>query len=154
MVWLLFCPCEEYLEVTAGDPARLWCRLLPLLSAMEPAPKRPRVGHERTSFVFQCTTPQADGSLWRPRLLRLIVTGDKNQVVCDESPPHGSWMQLPDVLTITFHHKGGANVKTCVFRQIEGTEAWLQVTCVAPWQGVLIPHNGGMLSPVINEADL
>jgi hypothetical protein len=79
MVWLLFCPCEEYLGVTAGDPARLWYRLLPLLSAMEPAPKRPRVGHERTSFVFQCTTPQADGSLWRPKLLRLIVTGDKTR---------------------------------------------------------------------------
>ena len=59
MVWLLFCPCEEYLGVTAGDPARLWYRLLPLLSSMEPAPKRARVGHERTSFVFQCTTPQA-----------------------------------------------------------------------------------------------
>ena len=145
MVWLLFCPCEEYLEVTAGDPARLWYRLLPLLSSMEPAPKRARVGHERTSFVFQCTTPQADGSLWRPKLLRLICTGDKNEVVCDESPPHGSWMQLPDMLTITFHHKGGANVKTSVFHPIEGTEAWLQVNCGAPWQGFLIPSSTGPL---------
>jgi len=141
MVWLLFCPCEEYLDVTASDLARVRSLCLALLSSMEPAPKRARVGHERTSFVFQCTTPQADGSLWRPKLLRLICTGDKNEVVCDESPPHGSWMQLPDMLTITFHHKGGPNVKTSVFHPIEGTEAWLQVNCGAPWQGVLIPSS-------------
>ena len=128
-------------------------RVLQALEAMEPARKRPRLGHEQCAFVFQNTTPQPDGTLWPPKLLRLIVTGDTNQVECDGSPPHGSWMQLPDVLTITFHHSGGANVKTCVFRQIEGTEAWLQVTCVAPWQGVLIPLIGGTLSQVVSDTD-
>ena len=128
-------------------------RVLQALEAMEPARKRPRLGHEQCAFVFQNTTPQPDGTLWPPKLLRLIVTGDTNQVVCDGSPPHGSWMQLPDVLTVTFHHSGGANVKTHVFRQIEGTEAWLQVTCVAPWQGVLIPLIGGTLSQVVSDTD-
>lgn len=126
------------------------------LEAMEPAPKRPRLGYEQCAFVFQNTTPQPDGTLWPPKLLRLIVTvtGDTNQVECDGSPPHGSWMQLPDVLTITFHHSGGTNVKTHVFKQIAGTEAWLQISCFAPWQGVLIPHNGGTMSPVITESDI
>ena len=128
-------------------------RVLQALEAMEPARKRPRLGHEQCAFVFQNTTPQPDGTLWPPKLLRLIVTGDTNQVECDGSPPHGSWMQLPDVLTVTFHHSGGANVKTHVFRQIEGTEAWLQVTCVAPWQGVLIPLIGGTLSQVVSDTD-
>ena len=135
------------------DAERVAKRLLHTQEDMEPARKRPRLGYEQCAFVFQSTTPQPDGTLWPPKLLRLIVTGDTNQVVCDGSPPHGTWMQLPDMLTITFHHSGGANVKTCVFRQIEGTEAWLQVICVAPWQGVLIPHNGGTLSPVISETD-
>ena len=138
----------------ADDAVRVAKRVLHSLEAMESARKRPRLGYEQCAFVFQNTTPQPDGTLWPPKLLRLIVTGDTNQVVCDGSPPHGSWMQLPDVLTITFHHSGGANVKTHVFRQIEGTEAWLQVTCVAPWQGVLVPHNGGTLSPVNSETDI
>ena len=141
------------LKVTVGDPARVWYRcFFAVVLAMEPAPKRSRLGHEQSSFVFQCTTPQADGTLWPPKLLRLIVTGDTNQVVCDESPPHGSWMQLPDMLTISFHHSGGVKVKTSVFHPIEGTEAWLQVNCGAPWQGVLIPSYTGPLQQILSIA--
>ena len=127
--------------------------LLPPLVAMEPAPKRARLGYERVAFVFQNTTPQPDGNLWPPKLLHLIADGQIHQVVCDGSPPHGSWIQLPDVLTISFHHSGTGKVKTHVFKQIAGTESWLQVICTPPWQGVLIPHNGGTESPVIQAAD-
>ncbi len=97
------------------EAERVAKRLLHTLEAREPARKRLRLGYEQCAFVFQNTTPHPDGTLWPPKLLRLIVNGDTNQVVCDGSPPHGSWMQLPDVLTITFHHSGGANVKTYVF---------------------------------------
>ena len=120
---------------------------------MEPAPKRARLGYERVAFVFQNTTPQPDGNLWAPKLLHLIAYGEKRLVVCDGSPPHGNWIQLPDVLTISFHHSGAGKVKTHVFKQIAGTESWLQVICTPPWQGVLIPHNGGTESPVIEAAD-
>ena len=128
--------------------------LLPPLVAMEPAPKRARLGYERVAFVFQNTTPQPDGNLWPPKLLHLIADGQTHLVVCDGSPPHGSWIQLPDVLTISFHHSGTGKVKTHVFKQIAGTESWLQVICTPPWQGVLIPHNGGTESPVIQAADI
>ena len=128
--------------------------LLPPLAAMEPAPKRARLGHERVAFVFQNTTPQPDGNLWAPKMLLLITEGDKNLVVCDGSPQHGSWMQLPDVLTISFHHSGTGKPKTHVFKQITGTDSWLQVICTPPWQGVLIPHRGGTESPVIQAADI
>jgi hypothetical protein len=129
----------------AADAARLFCRLLFLQSAMEPAQKRPRVGYEQSAFLFQCTTPQPDGSLWPPKLLQLIVNGDKHEVCCDHSQPHGTWVQLPDTLAITFHHSGGAKVKTCVFTPIQGTEAWLQNNAQPPFQGVLIPKSGGTL---------
>jgi hypothetical protein len=112
---------------------------------MEPAKKRPRLGYEQSAFVFQCTAAKPDGNLWPPMLLQLVVNGDKHEVCCNHSPPHGTWMEFPDVLTISFHFSGGANVKTSVFKPIEGTEAWLQVNCGAPWQGVLIPTTTGTL---------
>ena len=129
----------------AADAARLFCRLFFLQSAMEPAQKRPRVGYEQSAFLFQCTTPEPDGSLWPPKLLQLVVNGDKHEVCCDHSQPHGTWVQLPDTLAITFHHSGGAKVKTSVFKPIEGTDAWLQTNAGPPFQGVLIPKTGGTL---------
>ena len=129
----------------AADAARLFCRLFFLQSAMEPAQKRPRVGYEQSAFLFQCTTPQPDGSLWPPKLLQLVVNGDKHEVCCDHSQPHGTWVQFPDTLAITFHHSGGAKVKTCVFTPIQGTDAWLQNNAEPPFQGVLIPKSGGTL---------
>ena len=119
--------------------------LIFLLCAMEPAPKRTRVAFEQPSFYFQCTTPKPDGNLWPPNLLRLVNNGDKNEVCCDNSPPHGNWVLTPNMLIITFHFSGGPNVKTLLFRRIEGTEAWLQTNSGPPWQGVLIPHPGGAL---------
>ena len=64
-------------------------------------------------------------------------------------------MLLPDVLTVTFHHAGGANGKTSVFRHIEGTEAWLQTNCGPPWQGVLIPYSaaGTLEQVLVTEAE-
>ena len=109
---------------------------------MEPAPKRCRLGYERQAFIFQCTTPHADGTLYKPHVLQLVVNNDTNQVICDRSQPHGTWVQLPDALTITFHYAGGPMVKTSVFRPITGTDSWLQVNCGSPWQGVLIPFVG------------
>ena len=115
----------------------------------EPAPKRRRLGIE--AFVFQNTSLAPDGTLWPPKLLQLVVNGDKHEVRCDGSQAHGNWMLFPDCLTITFHFKGGAKVKTSVFKHIAGTDAWLQVNCVAPWQGVLIPYIGGSLVEVMDE---
>ena len=103
------------------------------------------MGYEQSAFVFQCTSAKPDGNLWPPMLLQLVVNGDKHEVCCNHGPPHGTWMELPDVLTISFHYSGGANVKTSVFKRIEGTEAWLQVNCGAPWQAVLIPTTTGTL---------
>jgi hypothetical protein len=128
----------------AADAARLFCRLLFLQSAMEPAQKRPRVGYEQSAFLFQCTTPQPDGSHWPPKLLQLIVNGDKHEVCCDGSRPHGTWEQLPNTLSVTFHPSGGDKVKTGVFKPIKGTDAWLQ-TNAGRFQGVLIPKTGGTL---------
>jgi hypothetical protein len=109
----------------------------------------------QSAFIFQCTTPKPDGTLWPPKLLELVVNGEKNEVRCDRGSAHGSWMLLPDVLTITFHHAGGANVKTSVFRHIEGTEAWLQTNCGHPWQGVLIPYSaaGTLEHVLVTEAE-
>ena len=126
-----------------------------LLPGMEPAPKRSRLGMVQSAFIFQCTTPKPDGTLWPPKLLELVVNGEKNEVRCDRGSAHGSWMLLPDVLTVTFHHAGGANVKTSVFRHIEGTEAWLQTNCGHPWQGVLIPYStaGTLEHVLVTEAE-
>ena len=108
---------------------------------MEPAPKRSRLGMVQSAFIFQCTTPKPDGTLWPPKLLELVVNGEKNEVRCDGCSAHGSWMLHLDVLTVIFHHSGGANVKTSVFRRIAGTEAWLQTNCGPPYQNVLIPYS-------------
>ena len=143
---------EIILHENAECPAfREWSNYIDsLVDAMEePAPKRRRLGIE--AFVFQSTSLAADGTLWPPKLLQLVVNGDKHEVRCDGSQAHGNWMLLPDCLTITFHFKGGAKVKTSVFKHIAGTDAWLQVNCVAPWQGVLIPYIGGSLVEVMDE---
>lgn len=131
------------------------CVLFFLLPGMEPAPKRSRLGMEKSAFIFQCTTPKPDGTLWPPKLLELVVNGEKNEVRCDGCSAHGSWMLLLDVLTVTFHHAGGSNVKTSVFRHIEGTEAWLQTNCGPPWQGVLIPFSaaGTLEHVLVTEAE-
>ena len=136
---------QQFLHPLCSRCGSIVLSLVFLQSAMEPAQKRPRVGYEQSAFLFQCTTPQPDGSLWPPKLLQLVVNGDKHEVCCDHSPPHGTWMQLPDTLAITFHHSGGAKVKTSVFKPIEGTDAWLQTNAGPPWQGVLIPKAAGTL---------
>ena len=46
---------------------------------MEPAPKRSRLGMVQSAFIFQCTTPKPDGTLWPPKLLELVVNGEKNE---------------------------------------------------------------------------
>jgi hypothetical protein len=129
-------------------PARLLGRLC-FFVAMEPPPKRPRLGHEQCSFVFQSTTPTEGQRLYKPKLLQLIDENGENKVVCDGSPPHGSWMQKADELTIIFHHKGEIDrMKECVFRLIEGTEAWVQVKCHLEWRSVLIPSSTGSFQPM------
>ena len=47
-----------------------------LLPGMEPAPKRSRLGMVQSAFIFQCTTPKPDGTLWPPKLLELVVNGE------------------------------------------------------------------------------
>ena len=126
---------HESLWLTAATAART-CFFFALESAIETAKKRPRLGYEQSAFVFQRTSAKPDGNLWPPLLLQLVVNGDKHEVCCNHGPPHGTWMEFPDVLTISVHFSGGASVKTSVFKPIEGTGAWLQVNCGAPWQGV------------------
>ena len=138
---------EKYLEVIAGVSGSI-VGLFVFFVAMEPPPKRPRLEHEQYEFVFQSTTPMEGQGLYKPKLLQLIVENDTNKVVCDGSRPHGSWMQFADALTITFHHKGGDRMKECVFRLIEGTEAWVQVKCHPEWRSVLIPSSTGPLQPM------
>ena len=136
---------HESLWLTAATAARTCCSFFALVSAMEPAKKRPRLGYEQSAFVLQCTSVNPDGNLWPPLLLQLVVNGDKHEVCCNHGPPHGTWMEFPDVLTISFHYSGGANVKTSVYKPIEGTGAWLQVNGGAAWKGVLIPTTTGTL---------
>ena len=116
---------------------------------MEPPPKRPRLEHEQYEFVFQSTTPMEGQRLYKPKLLQLIDENMEKQVVCDGSPPHGGWVQKADELTIIFHHKGVIDrMKECVFRLIEGTEAWVQVKCHPEWRSVLIPSSTGSFQPM------
>jgi hypothetical protein len=131
------------------------CVCFSLLPGIEPAPKRSRLGMVQSAFIFKSTTPKPDGTLCPPKLLELVVNGEKNEVRCDGCSAHGSWMLLLDVLTVTFHHAGGANVKKSVFRHIEGTEAWLQTNCGHLWQGVLILYfaAGTLEQVLLTEAE-
>ena len=129
-------------------PARLLGRLF-FFVAMEPPPKRPRLEHEQYEFVFQSTTPMEGQRLYKPKLIQLIDKNMEKQVVCDGSPPHGTWVEEADELIIIFHHKGVIDrMKKCVFRRIEGTEAWLQVKCAPEWRSVLIPSSTGSFQPM------
>ena len=131
-----------------GFPARLLGRLF-FFVAMEPPPKRPRLEHEQYEFVFQSTTPMEGQRLCKPKLLQLIDENMENQVVCDSSPPHGSWVMKADELTIIFHHKGVIDrMKECVFRPTEGTEAWVQVKCHPEWRSVLIASSTSPFQPM------
>ena len=139
---------EKYLEVIAGVSGSIVGSLV-FFVAMEPPPKRPRLEHEQYEFVFQSTTPTEGQRLYKPKLLQLIDENMENKVVCDGSPPHGSWEQKADELTIIFHHKGVIDrMKECVFRPIEGTEAWVQVKCHPEWRSVLIPSSTGSFQPM------
>ena len=118
------------MEVIAGVSGSIVGSLV-FFVAMEPPPKRPRLEHEQYEFVFQSTTPMEDQRLYKPKLLQLIDKNMEKQVVCDGSPPHGTWEMKENELTIIFHHKGVIDrMRECVFRLIEGTEAWVQVKCV------------------------
>ena len=136
------------MEVIAGVSGSI-IGLFVFFVAMEPPPKRPRLEHEQYEFVFQSTTPMEGQRLYKPKLLQLIDENMENQVVCDGSPPHGSWVMKADELTIIFHHKGVIDrMKECVFRLIEGTEAWVQVKCHPEWRSVLIPSSTGSFQPM------
>ena len=117
---------------------------------MEPAAKRSRLELVQSSFVFLSMTPQQDGKLWPPKLLKLTVIEDEKKVVCDESEPHGSWTQLPNELTINFHYAGGSNVQPHIFRPIAGTDAWVQEKPgrLFDYRSVLIPPSDGPLEPM------
>ena len=101
----------------AAEAARVCCRMASLVEAMsEPAPKRARLGRDQ-SFVLQCTSVEANGDMWPPKLLQLISDGDKtNRVRCNGCPAHGNWMLYADCLTITFQFAGGPKVKTSHFK--------------------------------------
>ena len=129
-------------------PARLLGRLF-FFCVMEPPPKRPRLEHDQYEFVFQSTTPKEGRRLYNPKLIQLIDKTMEKQVVCDGSPPHGTWEMTENELTIIFHHKGVLDrMKRCVFRLIQGTAAWVQVECASEWRSVLIPSSTGSFEPM------
>ena len=116
---------------------------------MEPPPKRPRLEEDQYEFVFQSITPRSGRTLYRSKRIQLIAQNLAKEVVCDGSPPHGSWEMTDNELIIIFHHKGVVdNMKRCVFRLIENTESWLQVECPSEWQSVLIPPSTGSFKPM------
>ena len=114
---------------------------------MEPAAKRSRLELVQSSFVFLCTTPKQDGTLWPPKLLKLMVIKDENKVVCDESEPHGSWSRSPNDLTIEFHYNGGIPVKQHIFLPVPGKDAWVQEKPGRPFdhRSILIPRSDPMV---------
>ena len=136
------------MEVIAGVSGSIVGSLV-FFCVMEPPPKRPRLEHDQYEFVFQSTTPMEGRTLYNPKLIQLIDKNREKQVVCDGSRPHGTWDMKENELTIIFHHKGVIDrMKECVFRLIEGTEAWVQVECASEWRSVLIPSSTGSFEPM------
>ena len=108
---------------------------------MERASKRRRIdAGETMEYYWQSTTPQWNGTLYRPLRIQLVVVGNEHKVIVDGGAPHGTWKELAGCLTVTFNWQSREEVATeHILKQVADTDVHLQVNRSPPWQGMLVP---------------
>lgn len=108
---------------------------------MEHASKRRRIdAGEAMEYYWQGTSPQWNGTLYRPLRIQLVVVGNEHKVIVDGGAPHGTWKEQADCLVVTFNWQSRHEAATeHILKQVADTDVHVQVNCSPPWQGVLVP---------------
>ena len=81
-----------------------------------------------------------NGRLWEPSHIEFVVENGRSLVRCNGGAAHGSWSELGDTLTLTYHYMSvDSKAKTSKFQRIAGACAYLKTTGDLEWRSVLVP---------------